>query len=310
MTFLSSGGARRYLLTLSARPARVSVWLSRLVGGTVLQPRKHSERRTQRGLRWRGCRRRYGQQSFDRCGGLPRAALGARGKGSEMLLCVWRRATRPPTRGRCRRRGDGVKAGETSPRRRRPPRVQASRAGSTAAYRHRTGRLVARPCVSSNHFRVRRHRTSTTSEVQPYTAPLRGRRRVHRLTLTSVAKSVSSRVGCVSSMIIFKIRRHSDGGLNDLEARQTSSGGASNAHNHRTQQLIELSAVCSWRWLSRDEPIGFTHSESRMHSTNDGRTSVANQLPCTTPTKVVAQCCLEKSSTKQPNLATAAGWWN
>ena len=52
-----------------------------------------------------------------------------------------------------------------------------------------------------------------------------------------------------------------------------SSGGAPNAHS------MELSAVCSCRWLSLDEPIGFTHAGSRMHCTSLGRTSVANQLP-------------------------------
>ena len=50
--------------------------------------------------------------------------------------------------------------------------------------------------------------------------------------------------------IILKVRRHSEG----LGGQADAVGGACNAHS------ILLSAVCSWRWLSRDEPIGFTHS--------------------------------------------------
>ena len=196
MTFLSSGGARRYLLTLSARPARVSVWLSRLVGGTVLQPRKHSERRTQRGLRWRGCRRRYGQQSFDRCGGLPRAALGARAAKDLRCCSVFGAAQRDPLP------AVDAEVAATAFRRGRslPDAAGAARKSSRVS-------TAAAACLDTEHnnLELERHRINRPQE--PY---IRFNRVVAPRIQTHLipGRLVARRLRLIQ--IILKIRRHSE----------------------------------------------------------------------------------------------------
>ena len=137
-----------------------------------------------------GGRALYGYHSFDATGCLSKA----RGKGSEMLLCVWRRAARPPTRAvdlPGRGRGDGVPAGQRSPRRHR----QASRVRP----RHQ------KRITEHNNLELEPHGSFSTEE--PYirfNCVVAPRIQIHLIEIRLVARRLHR------IQIILKIRRHSE----------------------------------------------------------------------------------------------------